>query len=145
MELQPHPELRHHAEYLDFMLYQTQKDLDASRVYASQTHAHITEQGEAIKLLARDRKTLRQQRAKKDATIRRLRDRIASLEATVKAQEDQILQLEEDDGGIDIRGGDAFLSDDDDFEEDENTEEEDYEFLEAGQDDYVPIDIDDEE
>jgi hypothetical protein len=31
MELQPHPELRHHAEYLDFMLYQTQKDLDASR------------------------------------------------------------------------------------------------------------------
>jgi hypothetical protein len=65
MELQPHPELRHHAEYLDFMLYQTQKDLDASRAYANQTHAHITEQGEAIKLLARDRKTLRQQRAKR--------------------------------------------------------------------------------
>ncbi|KAK1648386.1 hypothetical protein QYE76_066191 [Lolium multiflorum] len=34
----------------------------------------------------------------------------------------------------------AFLSDDDDFEEDEFTEEEDYEFLEAGPDDYVPID-----
>ncbi|KAK1631804.1 hypothetical protein QYE76_006119 [Lolium multiflorum] len=145
MELQPHPELRHHAEHLDFMLYQTQRDLDATRAYANQTHAHITEQGEAIKLLNNDRKSLRQQRAKKDATIRRLRTRIASLEATVKAQEDQIRQLEDDDGGIDIQGGDAFLSDDNDFEEDENTEEEDYEFLEAGPDDYVPIDVDDEE
>ncbi|KAK1621064.1 hypothetical protein QYE76_026581 [Lolium multiflorum] len=92
MELQPHPELRHHAEHLDFMLYQTQRDLDATRAYANQTHAHITEQGEAIKLLNNDRKSLRQQRAKKDATIRRLRARIASLEATVKAQEDQIRQ-----------------------------------------------------
>ncbi|KAK1650846.1 hypothetical protein QYE76_068651 [Lolium multiflorum] len=123
----------------------TQRDLDASRAYANQTHAHITEQGEAIKLLNHDRKSLRQQRAKKDATIHRLRARIASLEATVKAQEDQIRQLEDDDGGIDIQGGDAFLSDDNDFEEDENTEEEDYEFLEAGPDDYVPIDVDDEE
>ncbi|KAK1665921.1 hypothetical protein QYE76_054080 [Lolium multiflorum] len=145
MDVPLHPQLRHHVDHLDFMLYQTQRDLDASRAYANQTHAHIIEQGEAIKLLNNDRRSLRQQRAKKDATIRRLRDRIVSLEATVKAQEDQILQLEEDDGGIDIRGGDAFLSDDDDFEEDENTEEEDYEFLEAGQDDYVPIDIDDEE
>jgi hypothetical protein len=145
MELQPHPELRHHAEHLDFMLYQTQKDLDATRAYANQTHAHIIEQGEAIKLLNNDRKSLRQQRAKKDATIVRLRAKIASLEATVKAQEDQIRELEDDDGGIDLQGGGAFLSDDDDFEEDEFTEEEDYEFLEAGPDDYVPIDVEDEE
>ncbi|KAK1604281.1 hypothetical protein QYE76_027954 [Lolium multiflorum] len=103
MELQSHPELRHHAEHLDFMFYQTQQDLDASRAYANQTHAHVTEQGEAIKLLNNDRRSLRQQRAKKDATIRRLRARIASLEATVKAQEDQIRQLEDDDGGIDIQ------------------------------------------
>ncbi|KAK1668398.1 hypothetical protein QYE76_056557 [Lolium multiflorum] len=95
MELQPHPELRHHAEHLDFMLYQTQRDLDASRAYANQTHAHITEQGGS------------------DSSV------------------------EDDDGGIDIQGGDAFLSDDNDFEEDENTEEEDYEFLEAGPDDYM--------
>ncbi|KAK1626801.1 hypothetical protein QYE76_001116 [Lolium multiflorum] len=145
MDVPLHPQLRHHVDHLDFMLYQTQRDLDASRAYANQTHAHIIEQGEAIKLLNNDRRNLRQQRAKKDATIRRLRDRIASLEATVTAQEDQIRHMEEDDEGIDIQGGDAFLSDDDDFEEDENTEEEDYEFLEAGQDDYVPIDIDDEE
>ena len=145
MELQPHPQLRHHPEHLDFMLYQTQKDLDASRVYANQTHAQIIERGEVIKLLARDRKTLRQQRAKKDATIVRLRAKIASLEATVKAQEDQLREMEEDDGGIDLQGGGAFLSDDNDFEEDEFTEEEDYEFLEAGPDDFVPIDVEDEE
>ncbi|KAK1626863.1 hypothetical protein QYE76_001178 [Lolium multiflorum] len=101
--------------------------------------------GEAIKLLNNDRKSLRQQRAKKDATIVRLRTKIASLEATVKAQEDHIRELEDDDGGIDLQGGGAFLSDDDDFEEDEFTEEEDYEFLEAGPDDYVPIDVEDEE
>ncbi|KAK1558089.1 hypothetical protein QYE76_017983, partial [Lolium multiflorum] len=35
------------------------------------------------------------------------------------------------------------LPDDDDFEEDEFTEEEDYEFLEAGEDDFIPIDVDD--
>ena len=144
MELQPHLELRHHVEHLDFMLYQTQKDLDASRAYANQTHAHITEQGEAIKLLNNDRKSLRQQCAKKDATIVRLRAKIASLEATVKAQEDKIRELEDDDGGIDLQGGGAFLSDDD-IEEDEFTEEEDYEFLEAGPDDYIPIDVEDED
>ncbi|KAK1686753.1 hypothetical protein QYE76_047601 [Lolium multiflorum] len=65
----------------------------------NQTHAHIIEQGEAIKLLNNDRKSLRQQRAKKDATIARLRAKIASLEATVKAQEDQIREMEDADGG----------------------------------------------
>jgi hypothetical protein len=40
------------------------------------------------------------------------------LEATIKAQEDQLREMEED--GEDIQGGEAFLSDDDDFEEDDN-------------------------
>ncbi|KAK1664654.1 hypothetical protein QYE76_052813 [Lolium multiflorum] len=82
-------------------------------------------------MLNKDRKSLRLQRAKKDATIVRLRAKIAALEITVKAQEDQLREMEDDDGGIDLQGGGAFLSDDDDFEEDEFTEEEDYEFLEA--------------
>jgi hypothetical protein len=143
MDMSPHPELKHHVEHLDFILYHTQQDLDHAREYANQTHAHIIEQGEAIKLLNNDRKTLRQQRAKKDATITRLRAKIAALEATVKAQEEQMKKMEED--GDDIQGGSAFLSDDDDFEEDENTEEEDYEFLDAGEDDHVAIDVDEDE
>ena len=142
MDLQLHPELRHHVDHLDYMLYHTQKDLDNARAYANQTQLALANHADAIKMLAKDRRTLRQQRAKKNATITRLRARIASLEATVKAQEDQLNEMEED--GEDLQGGEAFLSDDDDFEEDENTEEEDYEFLEAGEDDFIPIDVDDE-
>ncbi|KAK1664701.1 hypothetical protein QYE76_052860 [Lolium multiflorum] len=144
MELQSHPQLRHHAEHLDYMLYHTQKELDNSRAYANQTHLALITHGDAIKQLSRDRNKLRLKCAKKDVTITRLRAQIASLEATVKAQEEQLMEIEEDEAGADLRGGDAFLSDDDDFEEDEFTEEEDYAFLEPGPDDVVPIDIEDE-
>ncbi|KAK1617040.1 hypothetical protein QYE76_022557 [Lolium multiflorum] len=143
MELQPHPDLRRHAEHLDFMLYHTQRDLDA-RAYANQTHLALITHGDAIKQLSRDRNKLRLKCAKKDVTITRLRAQIASLEATVKAQEEQLMEMEEDEAGADLRGGDAFLSDDDDFEEDEFTEEEDYAFLEPAPEDVVPIDIEDE-
>jgi predicted nuclease with TOPRIM domain len=142
MDLQSHPELKHHVEHLDYMLHETQKELDNSRIYANQTHLHLSQQTETIKMLAKDRKTLRQQRAKKDSTIARLRAKIASLEETVQAQETQLRELEEE--GEDIQGGAAYLSDDDDFEEDENTDVEDYEFMEAGEDDFIPIDVDDE-
>jgi hypothetical protein len=72
MDLQSHPELKHHVEHLDYMLHETQKELDNSRIYANQTHLHLSQQTETIKMLAKDRKTLRQQRAKKDSTIARL-------------------------------------------------------------------------
>ena len=35
MDMQPHPELKHHVEHLDFILYQTQKELDNAREYAN--------------------------------------------------------------------------------------------------------------
>ena len=147
MDLSPHPDLKYHVEHLDFMLCETHKELDNSRVYANQTYLHISQQTNAIKMLAKDRKSLRQQRAKKDYTIARLRAKIASLEETVKAQEDQLREMEEE--GEDIQGGAAFLSDDEDFEEDEDldfhTDVEGYEFMEAGEDDFIPIDVDDEE
>ncbi|KAK1625830.1 hypothetical protein QYE76_000145 [Lolium multiflorum] len=138
-----HPVLKYHVEHVDFMLHETQKELDNARVYANQTHLHLAEHADAIKMLAKDRKSLRQQRAKKDATIARLRAKIVLLEATVKAKEDQLREMEED--GEDLQGGEAFLSEDDDFEEDENTDVEDYEFMDAGEDDFIPIDVDDEE
>ncbi|KAK1660639.1 hypothetical protein QYE76_048798 [Lolium multiflorum] len=143
MALSSHPVLKYHVEHLDFMLHETQKELDNSRVYTNQTHLHLAQHAEAIKMLAKDRKSLRLQRAKKDATIARLRAKIVSLEATVKAQEDQLREMEEE--GEDLQGGEAFMSDDEDFEGDEFTDEEDYEFLEAGEDGFIPIDVDDEE
>ena len=38
MELPPHPELKHHATHLDFMLYKTRKELDIARALC-QPHA----------------------------------------------------------------------------------------------------------
>jgi predicted nuclease with TOPRIM domain len=147
MALQSHPELKHHVEHLDFMLHETQKELDNSRHYANQTHAHMAQQTDTIRILAHERKTLRRQRAKKDYTIARLRAKIVSLEATVKAQEEHLKDLEGE--GEDIQGGNAFLSDDDDYEEDEDldfhTDVEGYEFMETGEDGFIPIDVDDEE
>ena len=143
MDLPPHPDLKYHVEHLDFMLRETRKELDNSRVYANQTYLHISQQTDAIKMLAKDRKSLRYQRAKKDYTIARLRAKIAALEETVKTQETQLKDLEGE--GEDIQGdGTSYLSDDDDFEEDEDTDVEDYEFMEAGEDDFIPIDVDDE-
>ncbi|KAK1649928.1 hypothetical protein QYE76_067733 [Lolium multiflorum] len=59
---------------------------------ALSSHPHA----DAIKMLAKDRKSLRLQRAKKDATIACLRAKIVSLEATVKTQEDQLREMEDE-------------------------------------------------
>ena len=72
----PHPELRHHAEHLDFMLHETRKELDNSRAHVSQMYLD---------------------HAKKDCIIARLRTRIASLEQTVKDPETQLKNLEKED------------------------------------------------
>ncbi|KAK1662463.1 hypothetical protein QYE76_050622 [Lolium multiflorum] len=59
-----------------------------------------------VRLLAKDRRSLRLQRAKNVATITRLREKIRTLEVTVRTQQDQIQEMEED--GEDIQGGDDF-------------------------------------
>ncbi|KAK1626688.1 hypothetical protein QYE76_001003 [Lolium multiflorum] len=117
MDMSSHPELKHHVEHLDFMC------TTLSRISTTPDS--------------------RQQRAKRDATITRLRAKIAALEATVKAQEEQMKKMEED--GEDIQGGSNYLSDDNDFEEDENTEGEDYDLLDDEDDDHTPIDVDEDE
>ncbi|KAK1661402.1 hypothetical protein QYE76_049561 [Lolium multiflorum] len=103
--LSPHPELKYHVEDLDFMLHETQKELDNCRVYINQTRAYLAQQTDTIRILSHERKTLRQQCAKKDATIARFRAKIVSLEATVKAQEDQLMELAEEG---EEQGGAAF-------------------------------------
>ncbi|KAK1661803.1 hypothetical protein QYE76_049962 [Lolium multiflorum] len=105
-------------------------------------HMALAHHADAIRLLAKDRRSLRLQRAKNVATITRLREKVRTLEMTVRTQQDQIQEMEED--GEDIQGGDDFLSDDNDFEDDEFTDEEDYEFLEAAEDGIIPIDVDED-
>ncbi|KAK1608004.1 hypothetical protein QYE76_031677 [Lolium multiflorum] len=138
-----HPVLMIHVQHLDLMLHETRKDLERTRVYNHRAQMTVAHHAEAIQMLAKDRKILRLQRAKKDATIRRLREKIRTLEVTVRTQQDQIQEMEEE--GDDIQGGDDFLSDDNDFEDDEFTDEEDYEFLEAAEDGIIPIDVDEDD
>ncbi|KAK1663996.1 hypothetical protein QYE76_052155 [Lolium multiflorum] len=114
-----HPVLMIHVGHLDLMLHETRKDLERTRVHNQHAQMTVAHHAEAIRMLAKDRKLLRLQRAKKDATIRRLREKIRTLEVTVRTQQDQIQEMEED--GDDIQGGDDFLSDDNDFEDDEFT------------------------
>ncbi|KAK1649057.1 hypothetical protein QYE76_066862 [Lolium multiflorum] len=131
-----------HVQHLDFMLHETRKDLELTRVHSHRAQMALTHHADAIRLLAKDRRSLRLQRAKNVATITRLREKIRTLEVTVRTQQDQIQEMEED--GEDIQGGDDFLSDDNDFEDDEFTDEEDYEFLEAAEDGIIPIDVDED-
>ncbi|KAK1608877.1 hypothetical protein QYE76_032550 [Lolium multiflorum] len=140
MALSSHPVLKIHVQHLDFMLHETRKDLEQARGHAHRAQMALAHHADAIRMLAKDRKSLRLQRAKKDATINRLREKIRTLEITVRTQQDQIQEMEED--GEDIQGGEDFLSDDNDFEEDEFTDEEDYEFLEAEEDGIITIDVD---
>ncbi|KAK1679805.1 hypothetical protein QYE76_040653 [Lolium multiflorum] len=143
MALSSHPVLKHHVEHLDFMLHETRKDLELTRVHAHRAQMALAHHADSIRLLAKDRRSFRLQRAKKDATINRLHEKIRTLEVTVRTQQDQIQEMEED--GEDIQGGDDFLSDDNDFEDDEFTDEEDYEFLESEEDGIIPIDVDEDD
>jgi hypothetical protein len=142
MALSSHPVLKIHVQHLDFMLHETRKDLELTRVHSHRAQMALAHHADAIRLLAKDRRSLRLQRAKNVATITRLREKIRTLEVTVRTQQDQIQEMEED--GEDIQGGDDFLSDDNDFEDDEFTDEEDYEFLEAAEDGIIPIDVDED-
>ncbi|KAK1628342.1 hypothetical protein QYE76_002657 [Lolium multiflorum] len=143
MALSSHPVLKIHVQHLDFMLHETRKELELTRVHNHRAQMTLAHHAEAIRMLAKDRKSLRLQRAKKDATISRLREKIRTLEVTVRTQQDQIQEMEED--GDDIQGGDDFLSDDNDFEDDEFTDEEDYAFLEPEEDGIIPIDVDEDD
>ncbi|KAK1652142.1 hypothetical protein QYE76_069947 [Lolium multiflorum] len=142
MALSSHPVLGIHVQHLDFMLHETRKDLELTRVHSHRAQMALAHHADAIRLLAKDRRSLRLQRAKNVATITRLREKIRTLEVTVRTQQDQIQEMEED--GEDIQGGNDFLSDDNDFEDDEFTDEEDYEFLEAAEDGIIPIDVDED-
>ena len=80
MDVPSHPELKYHVEHLDFMLHETRKELDNSRAYANQTHLELAKKKDTINILAKERKSLRHQRAKKDYIIARLRTRIVVLQ-----------------------------------------------------------------
>ena len=134
MEMPSHPELRRQVENLDFLLHDRQQELDNARELANQNRAIADQKAQTFALLVQDRQSLRRQRAKKDRTIARLRKKVADLEKTVKEQEAQLAAKEEEEEGEDIQGDmDSYLSNDDDFLEEDAvdfyTDDEDSDFI----------------
>jgi hypothetical protein len=88
MDLSLHPELQHHVDHTDYMLCETYIQLDNSRALANFAYLQMAQKDETIKIIAKERRTLRRENAKKDYTISRLREKIAALKETIKTQDD---------------------------------------------------------
>src|SRR4051812_37968290 len=116
LEAPYHPELKTQLDHLSFMMYDRQHELDNCRDYSNHKSAIIKTKDQTIAMLAKDRKSRRCQLDKKERIIARLRHRISSLE-----ENERDMQLEErENAGEDLRGDPySYLSDDDDFLEDQ--------------------------
>ncbi|KAK1646556.1 hypothetical protein QYE76_064361 [Lolium multiflorum] len=115
-----HPVLRHHMDHLDFMLFETRAELDNSRSVANHTQNQLNQYAETIKVIAKERRTLRQLVAKRDSTIHRLKAKLAVLKETIATQAEHLQLLEGEGEGEDIQGdGYSYVSNDNDYEEDD--------------------------
>ncbi|KAK1663364.1 hypothetical protein QYE76_051523 [Lolium multiflorum] len=110
----------HHVDHLDYMLYETRSALSDSRSAANHTQQQLNQYAETIKVIAKERRTLRQLVAKRDATIHRLKTKIAVLKETISTQVEQLQILEGEGEGEDIQGdGYSYVSNDNDYEPEE--------------------------
>ena len=131
-------ELKSQLDHLSFMMYDHQKELDNARSYANHKYAITAKKDQTIAMLAKDHKSRLHQLDKKERIIARLRHRISSLEETIHERD---MQLEErENAGEDLRGDPySYLSDDDDFLEDQAmdffTDEDDFAFIDDDEDD----------
>src|SRR4051812_42297317 len=120
------------------MMYDREQELDNCRDYSNHKFAIIKTKDQTIAMLAKYRKSRRRQLDKKERIIARLHHRISSLEETVHERD---MQLEErENAGEDLHGAPySYLSDDDDFLEDQAmdffTDEDDFAFIDDDEDD----------
>ena len=134
LEMPSHPILKHQVENLDFLLYDRQKELDNARELANNNLAIAAQKAQTFSLLVKDHQSLHRQRAKKDRTIDRLCKKVADLEKIIMEQEAQLAVKEEEEEGEDIQGDiDSYLSNDDDFLEEDAvdfcTDDDDSDFI----------------
>ncbi|KAK1660241.1 hypothetical protein QYE76_048400 [Lolium multiflorum] len=143
LSLPYHPVLRHHVDHLDYMLYETRSALSNSRSAANHTQQQLNQYADTIKVIAKERRTLRQLVAKRDATIHRLKTKIAVLKETISTQVEQLQILEGEGEGEDIQGdGYSYVSNDNDFEPEEEEDQDFHQHLPAGMDTTFPLRID---
>src|SRR4051812_41283387 len=138
LEAPYHHELKTQLDHLSFMMYDRQQELDNCRDYSNHKSAIIKTKDQTIAMLEKDRKSRRHQLDKKERIIARLRHRISDLEETIHERDMQLAEREN--AGLDLRGDPYFyLSDDDDFLEDQAmdffTDEDDYAFINDDEDD----------
>ena len=132
LEAPYHPDLKRHVDHLSFMMYDRQKELDNARAFANHKSDLAIKKDNTIAKLMKDRKKNRRQFDKKQRIIARLRHKISALEETIH---ERYMQLEEQENeGEDLRGDPySYLSDDDDFLEDQAmdffTDEDHYDFI----------------
>src|SRR3954471_10841163 len=138
LEAPYHHKLKTQLDHLSFMMYDRQQELDNCRDYSNHKFAIIKTKDQTIAMLAKDRKSCHRQLDKKERIIARLCHRISSLEETIHERD---MQLEErENAGEDLRGDPySYLSDDDDFMEDQAmdffTDEDDFAFIDDAKDD----------
>src|SRR3954469_23668144 len=138
LEAPYHHELKTQLDHLSFMMYDRQKELDNARAYANHKHAITVKKDQTIAMLVKDRKSRRRQLDNKEHIIARLRHRITDLEETIHERDMQLKEREN--AGEDLCGDPySYLSDDDDFLEDQAmdffTDEEDFAFINDEDDD----------
>ncbi|KAK1682976.1 hypothetical protein QYE76_043824 [Lolium multiflorum] len=140
LSLPYHPVLRHHVDHLDYMLYETRSALSNSRSAANHTQQQLNQYADTIKVIAKERRTLRQLVAKRDATIHRLKTKIAVLKETISTQVEQLQILEGEGEGEDIQGdGYSYVSNDNDYEPEEEEDQDFHQHLPAGMDTTFPL------
>src|SRR3954465_1098832 len=138
LEAPYHPKLKTQLDHLSFMMYDRQQELDNFHDYCNHKSAIIKTKDQTIAMLARDRKSRCRHLDKKERIIARLRHHISDLEETIHERD---MQLEErENAGEDLRGDPySYLSDDDDFQEDQAmdffTDEDDFAFIDDDEDD----------
>jgi hypothetical protein len=111
-----------YIDNMDFLLYSTQQEADRARTKANLEHFALVEARSTIRILARDRKSLRRQREERDQTIEELKANVAELTEYIGDLESHLGEEE----GIDLRKEDnALISDEDDFMEDLDDQEDD--------------------
>ena len=125
----PHPQFEHQMQHLEYLLHHSQTYMDRARMRSEMQEMEIqslrAELEDSQKDLARERKMRRTSRKR----IASLKDTVAALTAQTAEMESRIEELEEE--GDDLRKeNEAFLSDDDDYDEDmdmePDTEDEDF-------------------
>jgi hypothetical protein len=130
-----------YIDHMDFLLYSTQQEADRACTKANLEHFTLEEARSTIRILARERKSLRRQRQEKEDTIKDLKAQVAELTEYIGDLENH---LGEEDGDIDIRKEDnALISDEDDFMEDLEDQEDDEDggFIEEEEEDPEEPDV----